>query len=581
MKQIRIGTRLEGEREIPVLLDAQSLIYSRALIQANSGGGKTGLLRVIAEQVAATIPTIIIDKEGEYYTLREKVDLVLVGEQGELAADVRSAGLLARKLIELGASAVIDLSSLKAGPQQDWVKAFLDSLMELPRKLWHPTLIAIDEAHLFAPEKGMGESEATLAVIDLMTRGRKRGFGGLLATTRLSKLHKNAADANNIFIGRTVLDVDQTRAAKNLGMKPGDALTLRDIEKQNFFAYGPDVDFKGVELFHVANAETSFPKPGDRHSLTPPKASHVVIQIADKLKDIQQEAEAEIRTLNEAKAEIAKLRRELRQAKSGAVPREQDTKRIAELEAKLEAAKGATRTETKVVEKRIMAVQAINRLQSIVDKFEVGAKVVGDIRAAIAEGKELNAQEFQKVASVAPVTPRPVPARPIAPQPIRATVAHSNGNGALDKFELTLLRKLADRSPVPTTRSQLFALSGFSIKSSNYPKKANRLVEAGVAEDGSGGLVISDAGRDYLGGDYVPAPSSGDAALQYWIQKLPAYESGMLAAIARAGELGSEDIARETNRSLTSSAFPKAIKNLLSLSFIAGQDPYRLGEVFQ
>jgi DNA helicase HerA-like ATPase len=108
--KIIIGERLDGGA---VTLDVQSLIYSRALIQANSGGGKSGLMRVIAEQVAAKIPTIIIDKEGEYHTLREKLDIVLVGERGEIAANVRSAGLLARKLVELGASAVCDLYELK------------------------------------------------------------------------------------------------------------------------------------------------------------------------------------------------------------------------------------------------------------------------------------------------------------------------------------------------------------------------------------------------------------------------------------------------------------------------------------
>src|SRR5688572_25265108 len=139
-----------------VTLDVQSLIYSRALIQANSGGGKSGLMRVIAEQVAAKIPTIIIDKEGEYHTLREKVDVVLVGEQGEIVADVRSAKLLARKLVELGASAVIDLSGFrKADPQQEFVRDFCDALINLPRTLWHPTFVMIDEAHFFAPEKGM------------------------------------------------------------------------------------------------------------------------------------------------------------------------------------------------------------------------------------------------------------------------------------------------------------------------------------------------------------------------------------------------------------------------------------------
>jgi hypothetical protein len=46
------------------------------------------------------VQTIILDNEGEFATLREKIDVLLVGDGGELAADVRSAGLLARRLLE-------------------------------------------------------------------------------------------------------------------------------------------------------------------------------------------------------------------------------------------------------------------------------------------------------------------------------------------------------------------------------------------------------------------------------------------------------------------------------------------------
>jgi hypothetical protein len=42
-----------------------------------------------------------------------------------------------------------------------------------------------------------------------MSQGRKRGFAGIIATQRLSKLHKDAAaEANNVIIGRTWLDAD-------------------------------------------------------------------------------------------------------------------------------------------------------------------------------------------------------------------------------------------------------------------------------------------------------------------------------------------------------------------------------------
>ena len=78
----------------------------------------------------------------------------------------------------------------------------------------------LDEAHIYCPERGSGDSESTEAVIGLMSQGRKRGYAGIIATQRLSKLNKDAAaEANNVIIGRTWLDADQARAATVLVIK--------------------------------------------------------------------------------------------------------------------------------------------------------------------------------------------------------------------------------------------------------------------------------------------------------------------------------------------------------------------------
>lgn len=407
-----------------VTLDAKNLIYSRALIQANSGGGKSGLLRVIAEQVASAIPTIIIDKEGEYSTLREKIDLVLVGERGELEADLRSAKLLARKLVELGASAVIDLSGYTdVKSQQEFVRDFLDALIFLPRGLWHPTFVMIDEAHTLAPESGMGESVATGSIVNLMSLGRKRGFGGLLATTRLSKLHKNAADANNIFIGRTVLDVDQTRAGKTLGLKPKDLYLLRDLPKQNFYAFGPDLNYNGVEVFRVSDCETTIPKPGDRKSLTPPKASHVVLEIAEKMKDIKTQAETEIRDLDAAQKEIRRLGGELRKAQAGISPNVVEK----------------TVEKVKVVEKPVIKDAQLKRIETL-------ERALGK-RIDALTGTEKTLTEF-RIALAGIVTGAELALRAQAPTPRfgRATVVDGNGQAKTVPVQEPVGESLARKS---------------------------------------------------------------------------------------------------------------------------------------
>ena len=48
--------------------DLPALVDTRLLIQAKSGGCKSWLLRLIAER--AGIPTIVLDHEGEFASLR-------------------------------------------------------------------------------------------------------------------------------------------------------------------------------------------------------------------------------------------------------------------------------------------------------------------------------------------------------------------------------------------------------------------------------------------------------------------------------------------------------------------------------
>jgi len=239
--------------------DLESLIETRLLVNANSGGGKSWLLRRILEQTHGHVQQLVLDPEGEFATLREKYDYVLAAKQGgDTAAEPRAAALLAERLLELGVSAICDLYELKHADRIRFVRAFLEALVNAPKKLWHPVLVVLDEAHVFAPESGRtkGGTESTSAVIDLATRGRKRGFCLVLATQRLAKLNKDAAaECNNVLIGRTGLDVDAKRAADLLGFTTREErLDLRDLAPGKSFVLckrcGSGARLRGLILAH-------------------------------------------------------------------------------------------------------------------------------------------------------------------------------------------------------------------------------------------------------------------------------------------------------------------------------------------
>src|SRR5438094_10539198 len=93
-------------------IDLPTLIDTRLLVQANSGGGKSWLLRRLLEQSQGKVQQIVIDLEGEFATLREKYDYVLAGKDGDTPAEPRSAYLLAKRLLELNVSTIIDMYEL-------------------------------------------------------------------------------------------------------------------------------------------------------------------------------------------------------------------------------------------------------------------------------------------------------------------------------------------------------------------------------------------------------------------------------------------------------------------------------------
>ena len=80
---ITLGTDTTGKR---VRLDTERLVTSRMLLQANSGGGKSWAIRRLLEQTHGKIQQLVIDPEGEFYTLREKNDYVLAGKGGDCPA---------------------------------------------------------------------------------------------------------------------------------------------------------------------------------------------------------------------------------------------------------------------------------------------------------------------------------------------------------------------------------------------------------------------------------------------------------------------------------------------------------------
>lgn len=549
-KQITLGNNFK--------VDLPTLIETRLLIAANSGGGKSWALRKLLEETHGEVQQIVIDLEGEFYTLREKFDdYLLIGKGGDMPTQTRAAALLATKLLEINVSAIIDLSELKFHERKHFVRLFLESLIEAPEETRHPVMIVIDEAHHFAPQ--VGESEATGAVIDLMTRGRKRELCGVLATQRISKLHKDAiAECNNKMFGRTAQDIDVKRTSDELGFAKSarEAFeTLRNLAAGEFFAFGTAIG-SNVERYKVGSVQTTHFVRGKfkERKATPPKQA--IKSMLEKLKDLPQEAEKKHRTEADLRKEIGILQG-----------------KITTLEKRPEHPTKIEKIEVPVVGKKTL--EGLKKSESVIRKMLKGVEqtqaLIADHVQTLEAALNKVATEIQKVENprqVATVQVKEVvsprkaivnfPARPIAP--FRSV---EEGEIVLKKGAVRMLGVLVSRYPMKFTRSQWATLSDISARSGTFSSYLSALRIGGLIIEEGEFVYASQSGIDYLGGN-VPDPQTPEEVRAMWRSKLKEGARRMFDVLAETypNAVSRERLAELSNISVNSGTFSSYLSAL-------------------
>lgn len=101
-----IGKEIKTKKNITIHLP--KLISTRLLIQANSGGGKSWLIRRLLEQTYGKVQQIVIDLEGEFSTLRDKYDYLLVGKDGEITGYSHGSGGFNNAISKLNSLGLIE-----------------------------------------------------------------------------------------------------------------------------------------------------------------------------------------------------------------------------------------------------------------------------------------------------------------------------------------------------------------------------------------------------------------------------------------------------------------------------------------
>ena len=517
--KIKLGTDVE--------LDLDKAIESRMLVQANSGGGKSYTLRRFIEQTFGKKQIIIIDPEGEFGNMRSGYDFVYIAKEGgDAEANPRTAALLARRLLETKANAIIDIYELGTD-RHAFVKNFMEAMVNMPKELWTDCFVILDEAHKFAPEKGQGESIALSSVIDMASLGRKRGFALIPATQRPSKLSKDVvAECNNKLIGRASLDIDRKRSAEELGFNTKEeVLSLRNLQPGEFYAFGPALSSEVIKT-SIGAVSIPPPKRGTGRSIKIAPPSSKVKAILAELKDIPEAAEKEAKTTAELKAALTVAKKkitELERAKPLVVEK-------ADPKAYRDAWEAGSKSRDAELEE--WKSYAFSLLQI----FRDGELVLKGLKQPSGTSKRPPVMPKQPVAP----TPRPVRDVP-APTPR----PESDSDSTLGKGEMLVLKALGSYVE-GVSREHLTVLTTY--KRSTRDRYIQYLQQKGMVRIGSSGeILITQEGIDALGNDYEPLPT-GQELVDHYLKTLPAGEVKILSALLDAE---GHELSRDTLTEIT------------------------------
>ena len=203
-----MGTLLRISNDLA--LELEQLIGQCIAILGIRGSGKSNTAGVIFEELLKhNYPLSIVDIDGEYFGLKEKFEVLVVGrgEGVEIDIDVDCAGEIAQISMEKNVPVVLDLSGFLSDERAGFLKEYLTALWNLAAKLRRPYIIGIEEAHEFIPQGIRTELKELIARVAL--RGRKRGLGAIIISQRSAKVEKDVlTQAGILFLHRVVHEAD-------------------------------------------------------------------------------------------------------------------------------------------------------------------------------------------------------------------------------------------------------------------------------------------------------------------------------------------------------------------------------------
>jgi len=300
-EKVLLGETLRGAK---AEVDLQELVTGRTLLSCVTRYGKSWLARRLCEQLFGKVCIGIIDGEGEYSTLLEKFQFLIIGR--DVPIEPEAAAYLADEILKNKLSFIIDGSNpdLDAATYQEFISNFVNRFIAIEAIPKIPYLFVIEEAKDLIPEKGLGTSLCAEPLTRLISKGGKRGIGALVITQRPAFVTKMAiSQCVYKMIGRTEWekDIDVLRKFAEIP----ESADIKHLKQGYFYVKGDERFIPKPEVVHIGPVSTTH--LGATPSVIPPtptELKEVVAKIAANLPVVIEKMKQTIPNVSEIEARV-------------------------------------------------------------------------------------------------------------------------------------------------------------------------------------------------------------------------------------------------------------------------------------
>lgn len=276
MKLLNIspGTKIELEKVVGKCIAVLGI----------TGSGKTNTTAVILEEMLKhKYPMTIVDIDGEYWGLKQKYELLVVGKSKnvDIEVNVEHAKQIAEISISKNIPVILDMSGFLYEDTYEFLLNYFEEIWDLAGKYRKPYEIVLEEAHEFIPQGNKNDLKEILTRIAL--RGRKRGLGSIILSQRSAKVEKDILTQAEILFLHKVVHPSDLKVYKEIL-----PLSNKDVHKLISSLNVGDCIFlfeNNFELIHLRERETFH--AGFTPSLMKVKSPKLKVVSNEILKSIQ------------------------------------------------------------------------------------------------------------------------------------------------------------------------------------------------------------------------------------------------------------------------------------------------------